>query len=263
MHQEAFPGEDISDRPPPEQSVPGLLALIEGDLPSGRYSARRARGGARVSAALASRCRRALEAAEPPEARGLARDEVRLMVARGGEPLVHARLPSTCRGSCAPGDLLVVNESATLPAALKASARTARGSTLHLSTPEPPARLRAAALSAGSSSCGATASASAARRAGERLALAGGGRVVLVAPYLSAGRLWVARLLLPAPLLDYLDEHGAPIRYAHQPRDWPLGRPPDDLLPRARAAPRCRAPAGRSRPRVLARLAAAASASRR
>ena len=40
MHQEAFPGEDISDRPPPEESVPGLLALIEGELPSGRYRAR-------------------------------------------------------------------------------------------------------------------------------------------------------------------------------------------------------------------------------
>jgi NAD(P)-dependent dehydrogenase (short-subunit alcohol dehydrogenase family) len=40
MHQEAFPGEDISDRPPPEESVPGLLALIERDLPSGRYRAR-------------------------------------------------------------------------------------------------------------------------------------------------------------------------------------------------------------------------------
>ena len=39
MHQDAFPGEDISDRPPPEDSVPGLLALIEGDLPSGRYRA--------------------------------------------------------------------------------------------------------------------------------------------------------------------------------------------------------------------------------
>ena len=39
MHQEAYPGEDISDRPAPSQSVPGLLALIEGDLPSGRYSA--------------------------------------------------------------------------------------------------------------------------------------------------------------------------------------------------------------------------------
>ena len=40
MHQDAFPGEDISDRPPPAASVPGLLALIEGDLPSGRYAAR-------------------------------------------------------------------------------------------------------------------------------------------------------------------------------------------------------------------------------
>ena len=39
MHQDAFPGEDISDRPLPEESVPGLLALIEGDLPSGRYRA--------------------------------------------------------------------------------------------------------------------------------------------------------------------------------------------------------------------------------
>jgi NAD(P)-dependent dehydrogenase (short-subunit alcohol dehydrogenase family) len=39
-HQEAFRGEDISDRPPPEDSVPGLLALIEGDLPSGLYRAR-------------------------------------------------------------------------------------------------------------------------------------------------------------------------------------------------------------------------------
>ena len=40
MHQEAFPGEDISDRPLPEESVPGLLALITGTYPSGRYSAR-------------------------------------------------------------------------------------------------------------------------------------------------------------------------------------------------------------------------------
>jgi NAD(P)-dependent dehydrogenase (short-subunit alcohol dehydrogenase family) len=40
MHQEAYPGEDISDRPPPEDSVPGLLRLIEGDLPSGRYRAK-------------------------------------------------------------------------------------------------------------------------------------------------------------------------------------------------------------------------------
>jgi NAD(P)-dependent dehydrogenase (short-subunit alcohol dehydrogenase family) len=41
MHQDAFPGEDISDRLPPAMSVPGILALIEGDQPSGRYEARR------------------------------------------------------------------------------------------------------------------------------------------------------------------------------------------------------------------------------
>jgi NAD(P)-dependent dehydrogenase (short-subunit alcohol dehydrogenase family) len=40
MHQAAFPGEDISDRPLPDESVPGLLALVEGELPSGRYEAR-------------------------------------------------------------------------------------------------------------------------------------------------------------------------------------------------------------------------------
>jgi NAD(P)-dependent dehydrogenase (short-subunit alcohol dehydrogenase family) len=40
MHQDAFPGEDISDRPPAEDSVPGLLALIDGDQPSGRYHAK-------------------------------------------------------------------------------------------------------------------------------------------------------------------------------------------------------------------------------
>ena len=40
MHQDAFPGEDISDRPPPDDSVPGLLDLIEGHHPSGRYAAR-------------------------------------------------------------------------------------------------------------------------------------------------------------------------------------------------------------------------------
>jgi NAD(P)-dependent dehydrogenase (short-subunit alcohol dehydrogenase family) len=40
MHQEAFPGEDISDRPPPRESVPGLVELLDGERPSGRYKAR-------------------------------------------------------------------------------------------------------------------------------------------------------------------------------------------------------------------------------
>jgi NAD(P)-dependent dehydrogenase (short-subunit alcohol dehydrogenase family) len=49
MHQDAFPGEDISDRPPPEESVPGLLELIESELPSGRYRARQVLIEGRVS----------------------------------------------------------------------------------------------------------------------------------------------------------------------------------------------------------------------
>jgi NAD(P)-dependent dehydrogenase (short-subunit alcohol dehydrogenase family) len=39
MHQAAFPGEDISDRPAPETVIPALLALLDGDLPNGRYRA--------------------------------------------------------------------------------------------------------------------------------------------------------------------------------------------------------------------------------
>jgi NAD(P)-dependent dehydrogenase (short-subunit alcohol dehydrogenase family) len=46
MHQEAFPDEDISDRPLPEESVPGFVELLTGDLPSGRYEARSLPAGA-------------------------------------------------------------------------------------------------------------------------------------------------------------------------------------------------------------------------
>src|SRR5438093_3374294 len=45
MHQEAFPGEDISDRPLPEVSVPGLIELITGEYASGRYAARAVKQG--------------------------------------------------------------------------------------------------------------------------------------------------------------------------------------------------------------------------
>ena len=40
MHQAAFPGEDISDRPAPDESVPGIMALVHRGLPSGRYVAK-------------------------------------------------------------------------------------------------------------------------------------------------------------------------------------------------------------------------------
>jgi hypothetical protein len=44
MHQDAFPGEDISDRPLPQECVPAILSLIEGDQPSGRYQTKAAAG---------------------------------------------------------------------------------------------------------------------------------------------------------------------------------------------------------------------------
>ena len=53
MHQEAFPGEDISDRPLPEVAVPGLVHLLEGDEPSGRYPSAGTRDGGPVVTALA------------------------------------------------------------------------------------------------------------------------------------------------------------------------------------------------------------------
>jgi S-adenosylmethionine:tRNA ribosyltransferase-isomerase len=209
-----------------------------------------------VSGALAFAVPPALAAAEPPEARGLARDEVRLMVARDGEPPLHARfldLPRFLRR----GDLLVVNESATLPAALRASRWDGTALELHLSTPEPPAgrtgpeptqrerwivELRRDGMRFRGARCG------------ERLALPGGASAELVAPYLSAGRLWVAALELPAPLLDFLDAHGAPIRYPHEPRDWPLSEHQTlfSRIPGSAEMPS----AGRPfTPRVIARLA--------
>ena len=75
-----------------------------------------------------------LEAREPPEARGLARDEVRLLVAqRAAGRLAHARV-RYLPGVLQPGDLLVVNTSATLPAALDARRADGESLVLHLST---------------------------------------------------------------------------------------------------------------------------------
>ena len=167
-----------------------------------------------MSTALAFTIPPALEAAQPPEARGLARDAVRLMVAHDGEPLVHTRFAELPRHLRA-GDLLVVNESATLPAALDARRADGTAVELHLSTPAPGGSSWVVELRRdGERFRGA--------RAGERLPLAGGGAAELIAPYLSAGRLWIAALELPAPLLDHLARHGRPIRYAHQPHERPL-----------------------------------------
>jgi S-adenosylmethionine:tRNA ribosyltransferase-isomerase len=154
------------------------------------------------------------EARRPPEARGLGREGVRLLVA-SRERLLH-RTAGDLPELLVPGDLLVVNASRTLPAALPA--RRADGSelTLNLSTPVPfedGGRWVVELRRAGERFRGA--------RAGERLSLPAGGRVELLAPYMGS-RLWVAGLSLPEPLLDFLDRHGAPIRYGHLDGDLPL-----------------------------------------
>ncbi|HET9720372.1 MAG TPA: S-adenosylmethionine:tRNA ribosyltransferase-isomerase, partial [Solirubrobacteraceae bacterium] len=90
-----------------------------------------------MSTALAFDLPERLEAHEPPEARGLARDDVRLMVATAHDgEIVHARfrdLPDFLE----PGDLLVVNTSATLPASLPAKRADGTALQLRLSTPVP------------------------------------------------------------------------------------------------------------------------------
>jgi S-adenosylmethionine:tRNA ribosyltransferase-isomerase len=87
--------------------------------------------------ALAFELPAALEAREPPEARGLARDEVRLLVAsRATGALAHARfrdLPDLL----APGDVVVVNTSATLPASLRARRRGGAPVRVHAAMPAP------------------------------------------------------------------------------------------------------------------------------
>ena len=150
-----------------------------------------------------------VEAAEPPPVR----DEVRLMIAENDRALVHTHFLDLA-DHLAPGDLLVVNDSATLPAALPALRADGGAVDLHLSTPDPsnPDRWVVEVRSDGRR----------ARARAERLTLPAGGSARLIAPYLSPNRLWVAQLDLPEPLLDYLAHHGAPIRYAHEPHPRPL-----------------------------------------
>jgi S-adenosylmethionine:tRNA ribosyltransferase-isomerase len=161
-----------------------------------------------------------LEAHEPPEARGLARDDVRLMVAtRADGGLAHRRvreLPDVLR----PGDLLVVNASATLPAALGGRAADGAPLRLHASTPAPDAPDGDWWIVEARSADGADPDPD--REAGERLALAGGAAAELVAPYGDADRLWLARIEAPVPFAAHLERHGEPIRYGYVGERWPL-----------------------------------------
>jgi S-adenosylmethionine:tRNA ribosyltransferase-isomerase len=154
------------------------------------------------------------EAHEPPEARGSGRDDVAMLVADVHDgSLVHARfrdLKSFLRA----GDLLVVNTSATLPAALPALL-DGRAVELRLSTP----------AAGGTWVVELRADDGSPLRpppAGSRVELPGGAHADLLARFAGSERLSIARLELGAPLEEYLHRHGSPIRYGYVPADWPL-----------------------------------------
>ncbi|MBO0692684.1 MAG: S-adenosylmethionine:tRNA ribosyltransferase-isomerase [Acidimicrobiaceae bacterium] len=165
-----------------------------------------------------------LEAAEPPEARGLSRDGIRLMVARrtpGGVKLEHRHfrdLPELLDA----GDVVVVNTSATLAASIPGVTSDAEPVAVALSGRLPggawavelrhrhPGRGDAYGTSPWLDA-----------RGGVVVHLPDGGRAQLTRS-VSGSRLWSARLDLPNPLLVYLARHGHPVRYPYVTDEWPI-----------------------------------------
>jgi S-adenosylmethionine:tRNA ribosyltransferase-isomerase len=160
-----------------------------------------------------------LSAGEPPEARGLARDEVRLLVARDRSPLQHAAfrdLPRMLRR----GDLLVVNTSDTEPAAVDGQRSDGRAVTLHVSGPAPDDLLVVELRTPDG------------RRvhdgvAGEPVRLPHGVTATLVSahpdPRVAAGsRLWRAPIPVAGGLRPWLAAVGRPIGYSYLRGRWPL-----------------------------------------
>lgn len=150
-----------------------------------------------------------IEATEPPEYRGIARDGVRMLVTdRQKRSHAHAHfydLPRLLRA----GDLLVVNDSATLPAAIVARQGNGNSIRLHVSTKiderlwtvEPRGPVTA----------------------GEMLALPGGATATIIAPVEPRKpRLWYAAFQLNVPMYVHLAEFGTPIRYAYLRQNFPL-----------------------------------------
>ncbi len=160
-----------------------------------------------------------LEAGEPPEIRGIARDEVRMMVSHyETDDIQHATFRDFPH-FVEPGDVVVINTSATINAAIQAKRGDGRDAVIHLSTHLPG---DAWALELRSIDGDSTKHATDGKE-GEELELPGGGRANLLTPYKAeASSLWLAKLELGLPVLEYLDRHGAPIRYNYAKQKWPL-----------------------------------------
>jgi S-adenosylmethionine:tRNA ribosyltransferase-isomerase len=155
-----------------------------------------------------------LEAHEPPEARGADRADIAMLVAtRHDLRLANTRFRDLPRFLSA-GDLLVVNTSATLPAALEARLGD-RPVQLWLSTPRRDGSWLVELRTADRGS-------SVRARIGDRVELPGGAHAELVSRFGASRRLSVARIECDGALPEYLRRHGQPIRYAYVPDPWPL-----------------------------------------
>ena len=158
-----------------------------------------------------------LEAHEPPEARGVPRGGVRLLVARRADGSIEHRTFSDLAELLEPGDVLVINISATIPAAVPARRRDGERVRVHFATRAPHLEDDWRVVEIRSAD---------GRRhrlpAGESLTLRGGATLELVAPYASGERLMLARFCCTLLVDDYLDRHGEPIRYSHVSKPWPI-----------------------------------------
>ena len=158
-----------------------------------------------------------LEAAEPAEARGMTRDGVRMLVAeRATGRLVHSTfgaLPTFLRA----GDLVVINTSAVVPAAVAAWDDHDDQLVVHLSTRLDDGRWVVEPRRIDGHTT---------RRwdgaVPRRMNVGDGATITLDAPYLDSSRLWVATVEMPQPVFSWLAVHGRPIRYAYVDRAWPI-----------------------------------------
>jgi S-adenosylmethionine:tRNA ribosyltransferase-isomerase len=159
------------------------------------------------------------DAGEPPEARGLNRDGVRLLVA---DPtgIRHTRF-TEIGDYLNPGDLLVVNNSATLAAAIDARRDDGRSAVVHFST-----ALDGRAWVVEVRPAGRAVGYLPDVVSGERLELPAGARITIGASYPAAGvsgsRLWRADIAVEGEVTSYLARHGRPIRYSYVECGWPL-----------------------------------------
>ena len=156
------------------------------------------------------------EAHEPPEARGLRRDDVRLMVSKGEAQPVHTRFRDLA-AALDPGDLVVVNTSATVAAAVDGRLDSGEPVAVHVSGRLPgglwlvevreptDGTTRPLVLTEPQS-----------------VHFVDGGSVELLSPFADSRRLWFAHFALPGSVDELLAVHGRAIRYSYVGRDWPL-----------------------------------------